>query len=381
MSSDAPGQLLGYTLEIPRAVFHLLDSHPGDVVCIEFNGDVFKESTDGSVISEEDKSSVNSNPLTNKSTDLWKTFFNWITAVNDGRLNIDKTVFLLYTNKSGNTGIVNNFDDSKSKEEATKVISDAKLILADVDDKHAIWDYYDYVINKNEDILIEIIQRFELQVSDGAGFSDVEKILIQMHVNPNEIEFMTTSISGWVLKELMEKIAVKKLSMIKWEDFNKQVSALFTRIRSLELIDFTLREGINDDEIKEQVKIKPNYIKQLNAIGYYGDEVVEAVSDFLRAKVNRDMWIQSEIIDEDVAAEFQENLLTFWDNTRKRIEITERSYTEEERGELLLLDCKMRQQMIGNRPPPSCMIKGTYHALADEPILGWHPQWKSLLKK
>ncbi len=40
MNTLAPGQLLGYTLQFPRAFIHLLKSGPGDKVSIEVLGDV-----------------------------------------------------------------------------------------------------------------------------------------------------------------------------------------------------------------------------------------------------------------------------------------------------------------------------------------------------
>lgn len=381
MSTDAPGQFLGYTLQIPRALFHLLNGYEGDVVCVEINGDVLKESEDGDVLSEEDKSSINSNPLTNKSTDLWKTFFNWITAINSGALDVEKTKFLLYTNKSGRSGIVNSFDGAKNKSDALDVISKAKDILKDIDEKHDIWKFYDFVINKNESILEEVIQKFELQIGDGAGYGEVESELARLMVPANKIQYMCDSLSGWVLKEISEKIANKKLSMIKREDFSSRFIVLFDAVRSSELIDFTLHDEVKEGDVEQQVRVKPRYLLQLEALGSSGDDMVEAVSDFLRAKVNREKWIENDIIDEDSAADFQNKLILFWGNKQKRIEITEKSLSEEERGQLLLLDCQSHQVTIRNMSPPAFTISGTYHALADDPVLGWHPNWKKLFKK
>ncbi|MHB8840557.1 MAG: hypothetical protein ACYC56_02005 [Candidatus Aquicultor sp.] len=84
MKSNAAGQLLGYGMQFPRALLHLLKGSPGDAVCVEVLGDVATIKSDSNVIAEEDKaSSTAHNPLTNKSDDLWKTFSNWIQAIND----------------------------------------------------------------------------------------------------------------------------------------------------------------------------------------------------------------------------------------------------------------------------------------------------------
>ena len=88
MKSNAPGQLLGYTIQFPRALCHLLRSGPGDAVCVEVLGDVATLKPDGGVIAEEDKSSIVGNPLTDKSIDLWKTFSNWIEAIISRNLDV-----------------------------------------------------------------------------------------------------------------------------------------------------------------------------------------------------------------------------------------------------------------------------------------------------
>lgn len=182
MDSNAPGQFLGYAIQFSRALFHLLKAGPGDIVWVEVLGDVATLRADGHLESEEDKSSINNNPLTNKSTDLWKAFYNWIIAINSGEINIHKTTFILYSNKSGRPGIVNAFNSATSKKEAEDAIVMAKDKLKDINKNHSIWEYYNVVVNQNESLLAEVIQHFELQIGTGAGYDDVQKELVRKHL-------------------------------------------------------------------------------------------------------------------------------------------------------------------------------------------------------
>ncbi len=175
---NAPGPFLGYSIQYPRALYHLLRSGPGDSVCVEVLGDVTTIKSDSRVITEEDKSSTVGNPLTDKSTDLWKTFFNWIKAVNDGELDIEKTRFLLYTNQTGRPAIVNKFSSAQNRQEAQEAISYAKKQLNDITGQHSIWPYYDYVVNQNDPILLDVIERFELCIGNGAGYDEIRKELV-----------------------------------------------------------------------------------------------------------------------------------------------------------------------------------------------------------
>lgn len=378
MDSNAPGPLLGYTIQLPRALVHLLKSGPGDVVCVEVLGDVATLKSDSQLITEEDKSSINSNPLTDRSSDLWKTFYNWIMDIISGKINIQKTTFILYANKSGRSGIVNAFDSATTKKEACSAISKAMEKLKDIDNNHDIWKYYDFAVNKNKNLLKKVIQKFELEIGTGAGYEEIEYELKRQHIHENQIQFFLENISGWLQKEVTTNIAAKQPANIKWEDFHKHFKVLFEQARRLELIDFTLWNPIDESVIKQEMKIRPRYLKQLEAIDCTVDDTLEAVSDFLRAEVNRFKWIESEIIDETIADDFQERLLTFWKNSKKRIKLTQSNLNEIDQGQLLLLECKNRDEKIRDVSPPTVTITGTYHALANKPVLGWHPNWVNL---
>lgn len=107
--TTAAGQLLGYILQLPRALCRLLEVGPGGAVGVEVLGDVTAYLPDGESINEEDKSSVSGNPLTDRATDLWKTFYNWIKLIEDGSVDPDKTRFVLYCNQKGRESLVNQF--------------------------------------------------------------------------------------------------------------------------------------------------------------------------------------------------------------------------------------------------------------------------------
>ena len=381
MKSNAPGQLLGYSIQFPRALFHLLTCSPGDSVCVEVLGDVAILKSDGSLLTEEDKSSVVGNPITNKSTDLWKTFFNWIKAVNDHEIVVANTKFVLYCNKSGRPGIVDKFNSATNESQIKAAIQYAKTELIDIDEKHDIWESYNYVVNKNENILINIIERFELQLGEGASYDELQKELIKKLIPPSQLEFVLDALLGWLQKEILTKISNKKPAIVSWEEYSHRFSVLFDRSRSRALIDFTLRFSPGLEEINNQIKVRPTYVKQLDIIGMTEDDVIIAVTDFMKANINRGKWIEAEIIDEDIARDFESKLNRYWDNIRKKINITDSGKSEKDRGQLLYLDCMARAETIGGSPPPDSTISGTYHALADGPVLGWHPDWKQKLEE
>jgi hypothetical protein len=378
MASNAPVQLLGYAVQFPRALLHLLRASPGDAVSVEVIGDVATHKVDGDALSEEDKISTVGNPLTDRSTDLWKTFYNWLKGIDEGHLDLNKTRFLLYTNQSGREAIVHAFDKATSLDEANAALTSAKSILVDINDSHEIWPYFNFVMSYDQDKLAKLLTLFELQVDDGLGFNEIQIELERLLIGKHQRKFVTNLLSGWLQEEIMNKVKLKQPALVLWEDYQKQFTVFFDRARKLELVDFALENPPSDTLIKDQVKIQPRYLQHLAHIRIDEDEIIEAVTDFLRAKSNRDMWIENEIINEEVAIDFEEKLTNFWNSKKRTIALTEKTLDEHERGQLLYYGCKVRQEVIRDMSPPEGTISGTYHALVESNSLGWHPRWDVL---
>jgi len=224
-------------------------------------------------------------------------------------------------------------------------------------------------------LFVEIIERFELQVGSSTGHDEVRKKLKAMFVPKDDIEFMLEKLSGWLVKEVMSKIKDNELAVVSWKDLSQQMEVCFTRIRRRELIDFAKESPPSNDEVKDHLDLRPIYVKQLDEIEATDDEIINAVTDYLRADINREKWIISGIIDEDAASDLEEKLVAFWENSRQHNNIIHSMRSDVDKGKLLHSKCNMRQETIQGQQPPASTISGTYHLLANEPILGWHTDW------
>ena len=233
----------------------------------------------------------------------------------------------------------------------------------------------------HQNILVEVIQKFELQIGKGASYEGLREELRKKHIAPSQVEFVLHGLSGWLQENILTKIAANNSAIVSWEEFDHKFQVLFDRSRKRELIDFTLQAMPDSDEIGSHLKARPMYIRQLDIIGMDDDEVVRAVSDYMRAEINRLKWIEDEIMDENVAQEFENKLSSYWRNQGKKIELTQSSLSHENKGQLLYSDCMVRHETIRDMTPPDSTISGTYHALADKPILGWHSDWEKKLKE
>jgi|TARA_R100000027_G_scaffold67632_1_gene67365 hypothetical protein len=349
-------------------------------VSVEVTGDVAVMLNNGSNIEEEDKSSLSRNPVTDKSTDLWKTFYNWIHALNDGLIDLGGTKFILYASHEGNTGIVDALSDAQSPEEINRCVEDVENLFESLETPHPIFLYLSYILD-NKELFKSIVQSFEFIVGTKTGSEEIKQILSDMIlVSHHHVDYVHDELVGWITNSVMARIAVGELAIIPWTEYENRFLVLFERVRARELIDFTKEYAAEHEDVRKQIKAYPRYLKQLQIIDIEDHEQISAVSDFLRRKVNADKWIESELIDEASAQEFEESLRSYWNSTFKKISITEKSLKPEERGQLLYHNCKERQSTIGNQPVLSHFVRGTYHNLANENELWWHESWNDLLK-
>ena len=376
----AAGQLLGYQLQLQRALVHLLQSGGGSSVSVEVTGDVAVMLGNGGKLEEEDKSSLRSNPVTNKSTDLWKTFYNWINALNDGSIHHKETKFILYSNHEGNKGIVDALSDAQSFEDVNKCIGEVESLFESLETTHPIHSYLSHVLG-HKDSFRDIVGSFEFIVGSKTGSEEIYQVLSDIIlVSQHHVDYIHNELLGWITNSVMDKIASNKPAIISWDEYRKKFVVLFERVRARELIDFTKEYAADHKEVQEQFQEYPTYLRQLQMIDIEDHEQISAVSDFLRRKVNADKWIESELIDEASAQEFEESLKSYWQSTFKKLSITDKSLKPEERGQLLYYDCKVRQATIGNQPALSHFVRGTYYNLTNEKEIGWHESWNDLLK-
>lgn len=382
MGSNAPGQLAGYMLQIPRALARLLEAGEGSVVSIEVVGDVGWETEDGKVTTEEDKASVNSNPVSDRSINLWKTFYNWIKDIEADVLDVKKTEFILFSNKSGKVGIVDQLSAASSEQEVSEAVENLSKALSDISQNHDIWKFFSYAVNDRWQLFCEVVSHFKFQAGSANGADEVLSALKLKHASEAHLKDIYLDLLGWISDRVSESINNKQQAKITWEEFNKKAIIVFSRYRSKELIDFASKSPPSDEDIDGHFNRRRLYVQQLEAIELDQSDIIEAITHYLNAGVNRAQWIETGIIDDEVANDLEKNLLEFWKNRRGAINITNKDLSENEKGKLLLLDCSARQQLIRGESPPASTIAGTYHLLADEPEpeLGWHSDWEDKFK-
>lgn len=382
-SPHIPAQSFGHSLQTTRLLMWLLSAEDETYVSLEVFDDVGVESQSGNRIAEQDKSTLDGNPVADRAKDLWKTFSNWVDSVRSQELELGKTQFVIYVSRPKNGKIVDSFHKANSIDEARQAISEAKAELYKPSSSSSgvadtIRPYVENVFGENESLVSQIIASFSLKCGSGDSQDDLRKEMSK--VSPPEIldEVLRNSL-GWVKQQtdiLLEKGKPATISAKKFRD------NLFSFIRMADrrTILKSFAHNPSQEEIVVDLKVR-TYVRQLDLINCDDDQKIQAVTDFLRASFDRAKWAEKGWVHEESFDEFQDSLVRAWGNMKRKANITPSSQGDEEKGQMLYLECSQFKSTLQGIETPEHFTPGSFHRLADGQLIGWHPSYKQSLKQ
>lgn len=387
-SRNVPGQAEGFFLQETRFLYHLLKAGSGDAVSLEFLGDVATEHADGSVTTEEDKSAIKDNPVTDRSKNLWKTLYNWILAIENDDLDPDQTRFILYVPHEHFTGsFIEKFDEARTEAAAEEALSFSKATLWGDAPGYVLKDgvassiakYVDYVF-ANQGKAINVIVNFRFERGDNAGYGELIENLANTFVPPEHSESFRRYMLGWIKEKIDLSIANDHVPRISKEEFLTEGHAIlrkYDRERILKSVTARPSQTAADAQLEKS----PTYIRQLDYIEVPYEEKVDAVCDYLMAENDRYDWIERSLLHKSSADEFDRRLKSKWKNVCGEVKAMMYNDGAVQKGAAIYYKCRQYSTSIEECRVEDHFIHGTYHLLADEPSLGWHPDWSTLLNE
>ena len=383
-SSQAPGQLLGYSLQITECLRQLLVAPPGTTVSVEVFEDVGLTSASEQKTAIQTKSSLTGNPIADRSIDLWKTLSNWIKAIKAGQLPVDGTSFRIHVFAPKSGTIADSFAAAETDTAAEGAIAAARNELwgappkfpkkADVTE--SLRPYLETFFTADKTMLVQIVKHFELSFGSGVSRLDLEPLLANKWAPEEMLDHVLDKCLGWVKSQVDSALEKQQPAAITVDAFNRDIGAFISKLRFQNILsDFAGDPSLAEVELH---KLKM-YVRQLELIETEEDEILAAINSYLRAAVNRTEWAKRGLVWENSFDQYEKSLCTLWKNTKKQHDLDHSAEAEEKRGQRLLVECMRQRKPLEGREVPDDFTPGSFHALADVLSVGWHPDYKSVL--
>jgi len=383
--TEVPGQALGYSLQFTRLTHLLLQAPEGSFCSLEFLDDVAQEDSSGSVKRIQSKSALTANPAADRAKSLWKTLSNWIELAEAPGFEVDKAIFELYVSRPVEGRIVESFSSATTQESARAAIAQARNMLwgsppeFDLKAEVAaeISSYVEKVFTADQNLLERLICSFQLTLGSGSPQADLEALVRSHPVSRSKVNDITNHLCGVVKRHVDMLLEAGKPAVIARNDFYGWYTSYVQKIDRQAVL--SSRAPVPSEKMSRGY-LPDNFIRQLDIIGLSFEEMLGAASDYFMATFDRTDWAARGEVDETSFDDLDDVLKRAWKNKQRICGLNHGSKSEQHRGQALYFDCMQFTAPIQAMSPPSHFIPGCFHMLADNLVVGWHPDYEAQLK-
>lgn len=385
---SAPGPAAGYAFEFERALYWLARSPAGFSIGIETDDDVAIKHGDGSRTLEQNKHSIQEDvePFGDRSKDLWNTLSIWVTALEEGELDGTKTRFLMVTNKTLPDCIAKRISQAEKDDEINVCVDE--LILAAMKPSETIRSYTEKVLAPTtEPHLRAVIKHCEVaDAASGASGPDLRRQTIAELPIPEwftkQAESIANELLGWVKTQVLALWQTGQAAWISRDSFVTQFHAVLDRRRRQQTREraANLIPVIDEQLGKEKGRL---FVKQIYLVTDEDSRVDEAIREFLRCRIEKSrLSADGNITDQDWI-DFEDSLKTRWSKIFSLYRRLNRAEPEEDVGFKVLSETtdEHRERLAGVETEQVYLTAGTYHRLADQLVVGWHPRYLELVNQ
>lgn len=382
---SAPGAAAAFSYQFERAMHWLAQSQSGCRIGIETCDDVSAHNADGIGILEQDKHTIRADglPFGDRSKDLWNTLAIWLGALVAQEISADSTAFLLVTNKVLPDCLAKRIGEAKTAEEIDQCI--AELREAAKNPPEGIVKLCGQVLEaKHLSYLKGLI--FKIELVDGSGGASLRAATIGLLSIPDSYKDSADSIAdellGWIHKEALLAWQTQQPAWIARDHFvNRLHAALEQRRRRVQRERSEHLLPVPAGDVGKELG-RP-FVRQLHLITEDDSVVDNAIKDFLRCTREKlRLSREGNITDDDWLA-FEATLKRRWEAIQARVKRNSAQKNTDDIGWEIYTDTTEdhREKLAGQDTEQYYLTSGSYHQLADLLDLGWHPEWRKLMKE
>ena len=225
---------------------HLCQAPRGSVVALEVLDDVDVAHADGFAVVEQSKSGLVSNPIANFAKDLWKTFSNWIDAIESGAVDLTKARFRLYVLQKKEGEYAHNLSYAHTEAKVKEAVEEIRKAYLK-EKPEGCNKYIEKFLAYDPDKLVMLVMAFELETGNDQLIDGIKDYL-SISVPDILLDDACHAAIGWVKNTSDELIKSKQYPAIPrsqfsdWmSNFNNRFSFNYLPFSSMRYRSFTPR--------------------------------------------------------------------------------------------------------------------------------------------
>ena len=246
--------------------------------------------------------------------------------------------------------------------------------------------FYNKFKQTDKDVLMNLVKRIKI-ISSASEIVDVEKDIqkqIKYSCKPEHVSMATERIEGWWFQESVKALSSTNPTITTQRQLHSKIYEITRQYSDDNLpIEFWDLDEIEEAELDPKDRI---FLEQLRLLQYRSKLLRIALQDYYKASMQRSSWLRQGLVFANELDTYEHRLKDAWEHAFAEMEEDLKDYenpTEQEKikaGKELYSRVMDRDIRIRSRVDASYVMKGTYHRLANNLIVGWHVDFFEKLK-
>lgn len=386
---EASASALGYLYQFAKALQLCIEQWVGGLewsVAVEAADDIEKHAGSLTELLQL-KQRADGTRLTDSAPDLWKTLRIWCEAATAGRIDLAETNLFLMTTAElppGSAGYHLQPKASGHRDEgkALTLLRGARQASSS-DTLQKAFAAFDRLEADGAVGHSALLARIDV-IGDAPRIDEVRETMLghaALVVGHDLAKSFLTRLEGWFYDRVIEQMRTPGGAPITGEEFDQIFSDLRHQFGPNNLpIDPDIAD-LNPEPAESADKM---FVRQLDLIGVGSERIRLAVRDYVRAFTQRSRWSEEKLLRVGELGRYERRLVEEWQArfADMREDLGDEATEEEMKREAKLIyrwvDREARAQ-IRTGLEEVFIPKGSYHMLADELRVGWHPDFTARL--
>ena len=210
------------------------------------------------------------------------------------------------------------------------------------------------------------------------------RIQSESSATPRNAEDAASLMRHWLRLRLNECATSVEAHTLSYSDFQDVFCSAMESACKNSLMNYASAACMGRARIDSELNSKQLYIAQMEWVKVSEDQQYKAAQDFIMAAINRQGWAEDDAVCTADIERFEQKLIAGYKGKCHEAQLAYGGKPEEEIGLARFETCLAPEHcstiQIGSRPALEGTVEGSYHMLANDARIGWHPKWDKRAK-
>lgn len=387
---QAAEQMTGYLYQVRYALQLLLENENDNYrISIEKFDDVsFHDSGTPKELIQLKHHLNRAGSLSDSSVDLWRTLKVWLDMVSEDCTILQSSDFFLVTTSSVREESVSKIlsENQFNGEEEIRNVYNRLKEVAETSTNETNKSFYQCFLRTDKNLVLELLSHVTI-IPKADTIVDSEKRIrkiIRYSCRPRQEDFIYERLEGWWFRKVINFLTSDQPQFVDQQQVRNKINDISNEYRDDNL---PVDEDIEFFDIsREDNSINEIFLEQLHILNIKNILLKSASNDYYRACKQRTRWVRDELIYLDELAKYDIKLISEWEIAFAWMEDflgNEVNINDEEKikaGKKLYKEMMDKNIYIREHCQKPFIMRGSYHILANKLKVGWHIDYKEILK-